>query len=210
MKSGRADHRVGVLAHVKLIGAVVLTFILAVALHAEATSAWVLWTHHSRHGDPKDRGGHWTIVRAMPRYEDCELQLRAEVHRAGEQQRHSVISPEERQASDDRAARRAAGGDSGGVVEVMQFYCLPDTVDPRGRRDRTDMNTSTWLQLVGLVFGFISALLIVLAQPATSEVNQIGGRRAITLRSPLLLYLGLFALALGFVLQGAGLIEAVR
>jgi hypothetical protein len=36
----------------------------------------------------------------------------AEVHRAGEQQKHGAPSP-------------------GGVVEVTQFHCLPDTVDPR-------------------------------------------------------------------------------
>ncbi len=168
--------------------------VVLIASSAEATTAWVLWTQHSRHGDPKDRGGHWAIVQAVPGYEACESQLRAEVHRAAVQQRHSGPT-----------------GDSGGVVAVTQFYCLPDTVDPRGRREGSDMDTSTWLQVVGLVLGFISAPLIVLAQPARSEVNQIGGRRVITLRWPLLLYLGLSALALGFVLQGAGLIwEAVR
>jgi hypothetical protein len=169
---------------VNLLGAMILAFILIVPLEAEATSAWVLWAQQTRPGDPKDRGGHWEIVRAVPRHEDCELQLRAEVHRAGEQQKQS----------------------SGAVVKVTQFYCLPDTVDPRGRRDGRGMGTSTWLQAAGLVFGVISALLIVLARPATSAGSEPGGRRVITLRSPVLLYLGLFALALGFVFQGVGLI----
>ncbi|MGH7311122.1 MAG: hypothetical protein ACREK6_20775 [Candidatus Rokuibacteriota bacterium] len=180
----------------KRIGVVVLAFILAVPLQAEATTAWVLWREHSRHADPKDRGGHWAIVRAVPRYEDCELQLRAEVHRAGEQ---------ERLASGERASRRAAPGDSGGPVEVTQFYCLPDTVDPRGRREGSGTDTSTWLQLAGLGLGFISALLIGLARPATGEVNRMGGGRVITLRSPRWLYLGVLAFALGLVLQGAGI-----
>jgi hypothetical protein len=99
---------------VKLIGAmVVVTLMLAVASLAEATCAWVLWAQHIRPGDPKDGGGRWALVRAVPRYEDCELQLRAEVHRAGEQQKHGAPRP-------------------GGVVEATQFHCLPDTIDPRG------------------------------------------------------------------------------
>jgi hypothetical protein len=101
----------------KLIRAIVVIFILLAAHHAEAMCAWVLWQAHSRQGDPNNHSGRWTIVRAVPRQEDCELQLPAETHRAGEQQKPS---------------RSAGGSDSGAVVEVTQFHCLPDTVDPRG------------------------------------------------------------------------------
>jgi len=101
----------------KLIGAIVVLFILLAVPQAEATCAWVLWQEHNRRGDPNDQSGRWTIVRAVPRQEDCDLQLRAEMHRAGEQQKQS---------------RSAGGGDAGGAVEVTQFHCLPDTVDPRG------------------------------------------------------------------------------
>jgi hypothetical protein len=93
------------------LAAIVLVFAMA-APHAEAECAWVLWAQHIRQGDPKDRGGQWAIVRAVPGHQECELQLRAEVHRAGEQQKPSAPSP--------------------GGVEVTQFHCLPDTIDPRG------------------------------------------------------------------------------
>jgi hypothetical protein len=101
----------------KRIGAIVVIFILLVAPHVEATCAWVLWQEHRRHGDPNERDGRWAIVRAVPRSEDCDLQRQAEMHRAGEQQKHG---------------RGAGGGDAGDVVEVTQFHCLPDTIDPRG------------------------------------------------------------------------------
>jgi hypothetical protein len=101
----------------RLIAVIVLTFMLAGPTYVEATCAWVLWEQQSRQADPTD-SGRWTIVRAVPGREDCELQLRAEVHRAGEQQKPGTGRPSD--------------GDSAAVVAVTQFHCLPDTIDPRG------------------------------------------------------------------------------
>jgi hypothetical protein len=132
------------------LAAVVVGLALVVPMLVEAASAWVLWREHSRSGDPKDRGGSWTIVRAMPAYRECELQLRAEMHRVDEQQKHRTLKPE-----------------PGDVLEVTQFFCLPYTIDPRtpeGRRAMTSSALAFWLQLGGLGLSVLSAAFLAASQ----------------------------------------------
>ena len=71
------------------------------------------------------------------------------------------------------------------------------------------MATDFWLQLAGLIVGFIGAMLLVFAQPATSEVHSMEGRRVMTLKSPALFHIGLLSLVLGFLLQASGMICGV-
>jgi hypothetical protein len=178
---------------------VALTIILLVfamaAPHADASSAWVLWREQSRSGDPKDRGGHWAIVRAVPGYRECELQLRAEVHRVDEQQKHRALKPE-----------------AGDVLEVTQFYCLPDTVDPRtpeGRRAMTSASAlAFWLQLGGLGLSVLSAAFLAASQQpgAGDGVTRTPLGPLLVLRHPHHWRWGFYLLFIGFIVQGVGLV----
>ena len=176
------------------LAAVVAGLALVVPMLAEASSAWVLWREHSKSGDPKDRGGSWAIVRAMPAYRECELQLRAEMHRVDEQQKHRTLKPE-----------------PGDVLEVTQFFCLPYTIDPRtpeGRRAMTSSALAFWLQLGGLGLSVLSAAFLAASQQpgANDGVTRTSLGPLLVLRHPHRWRWGFCLLFIGFIVQLVGLV----
>jgi hypothetical protein len=64
---------------VKLIGAMVVTFMLAVT-QAEATCAWVLWQKSAAHGGKSE----WAVIQANSTEMDCDAAQTAKVRHLAE------------------------------------------------------------------------------------------------------------------------------
>lgn len=96
----------------KLLGGLVLSFILASSQLAEASCAWVFWADM---GVASDR---WTAIEAVDKKSDCESYQ----EKFTQNLRRDGFMP------------LSQGGPSlrKGDVYFMRFICLPDTVDPRG------------------------------------------------------------------------------
>jgi hypothetical protein len=130
-------------------GALVLITVAVLAPSASvwAECAWVLWVKETMYSDPNPKDGQWgrettdrTPIEASPREAECRQKLQDIIKR--------ITHPEEAPRT-VKMLYKVTGGDSVTLLfyakdgkptdtpthsQVLSYFCLPDTVDPRGPR----------------------------------------------------------------------------
>ncbi len=122
-----------------------LTLLLALVLlpsQALAECAWVLWSRISRTvAIPKGLPGEgalrkfrrWSVVKAEETKGDCEGTAKFVLYsRYGTEAGRAAIDDGRLELGPMWAKEVMPDGS----VESLMFYCLPDTVDPRGKEER--------------------------------------------------------------------------
>lgn len=89
---------------------------------AAAECAWVLWEKKINNGIVG-----WSIVKAAPAFDRCEA------HRLIEWKKWSDVlgeGPGTERVEGEQLMVRAPGG-----IAIREWHCLPDTIDPRAKKD---------------------------------------------------------------------------
>ena len=111
--------------------------ILGYAEVCKAEGAWVLWckiTKFTFMAQGQKIESHWDLRKAVPKYEQC-IELKIEAHKKEIETWSSYSNIEEVKYKTPEEAIvivfKHADTDKERVNFMYEFYCLPDTVDPR-------------------------------------------------------------------------------
>jgi hypothetical protein len=100
--------------------ALLLASLLAVSSVAEATCAWVLWTHNVLVASDKSIVS-WELQRAFDTVPACEKGAEALAAEVAQETRATL-----------RKTARGPMVITPALSETSSYVCLPDTIDPRG------------------------------------------------------------------------------
>jgi hypothetical protein len=93
--------------------------LLTSAATAHAECAWVLWA--ATGGAPISE--EWSVVQGMATAQQCDTSLRSHLKHAATVATSTV--------TDNVVTTKIAG-----TIIIIRFLCLPDTVDPRGPKEK--------------------------------------------------------------------------
>lgn len=120
----------------RLIGALILSFTLAVPYLAEAACAWVLWNEVAQIGLAPEPSSFWVLIQASPVYEECEqgrMGKAKDLLRVTETDRSGPNVARVTAKADGNIITKTTHLKDGRVYSIMnRLTCLPDTIDPRG------------------------------------------------------------------------------
>ncbi len=121
----------------QLLVGLLLAF-LFIPQEARAECAWVMWSKVETTQSQKDEfptfGQWWEIVQALETSEQCDVFMEAYHSRMVRFHEEKKVW-DVMKASPSHISIRRKGGGPGVFVQSWTYFCLPDTVDPREKKE---------------------------------------------------------------------------